>query len=809
MNKTHQKNEGLVINHQPKISRALLLLAYFLATAAVHAEDGVPFPGPAISATKLQNLTLGNNTLTASFARDGGRLRLATLESPLNGLDLSWGDSNLFTIFLTGSDQPLASSAMKLTSGPEAVELAGAADAVRLSERLHGQALRAWFADETSGLNVQWTAVMTDGANYLRQELALTATRGPVNVDRIEVIRAALPSARMEGYTDGSPVVTDKMFLGIEHPMAKNSVKTPGLWTPVEMQARQFDIPVNEVATGEVTVRFDYQSGRHRIDVSRVSLVGADGKKLAEDVHDGFSGLAVNRNEYQIPVRVGLSSATLRVELGGKTPHETDSFGKITVTGARIAGGSEVVCALPRQCALLPGAEWKVSSGIGVFPEGQLRRAFLCYLERERAHPYRQYWHYNSWYDLNINSSENSDPLKRMTEAQCLEVIRAFGHELHEKRGVGLNGFVWDDGWDDWNSLWNFHAGFPNGFAKLKQEAAKQGAGMGAWLSPWGGYGGSHDRRVKFGREHGYEINGGGFSLGGEKYFSAFRDVCLKMVRDYNQNYFKFDGIGDGMYATGAPAKIAPDLDGLTLLVGELRRANPDVFINCTVGTWASPYWTWFADSVWRQGADCEFIGEGNDRERWITYRDERLYARFAKPSPLYPLNSMMYHGLLVSPLERGARMPSPSQNFASYRHELLMSVGCGSDLGELYVTPSLMTPAAWDLLADGLRWARAHRDILRDTHWIGGNPVDGIYGFAAWHPQKGGTIVLRNPTGKEQTFVLDPQKVFELPAGAPQDCQFNLAFSLKPETRRASTAQPLALTLLPFDVQVWEAVAE
>ena len=36
---------------------------------------------------------------------------------------------------------------------------------------------------------------------------------------------------------------------------------------------------------------------------------------------------------------------------------------------------------------------------IGVAPKDQLRRAFLYYLERERAHPYRPYLHYNSWYD--------------------------------------------------------------------------------------------------------------------------------------------------------------------------------------------------------------------------------------------------------------------------------------------------------------------------------------------------------------------------------------------------------------------------
>ena len=778
-----------------------------LISATGFTEDGVPFPGPAISRTKERGLTIGNNTLTATFDLTGSKLRLATLRSTLNGLDSAWSDPNLFTIYLTGDVKPLKSSAMKLVNGPEEVARRAIPGAARLSDRLTGRELHATFEDEATSLRVEWAAIMTDGANYLRQEIKLHATRGPVDVDHIEMIRADLPGAKVTGYTDGSPITTDKLFLGVEHPMAKNWISDSG-WTPTEMQARQFDVPLTGISAGEVQIRFDYQKGPHRIDVAKVALVYAAGKTLAEDVHDGHSGIAVAKNTYRLAVPAGTAGTAVRVTLGGAVI-ETDSWGKITVTGAKVAASAAVVCALPRQCALETGAVWTVSSGIGVYPSGQLRRAFLYYLERERAHPYRQYWHYNSWYDLNIDRNDNPDPLKRMTEAQCLDVIRAFGTELHDKRGVGLNGFVWDDGWDDWNSLWGFHAGFPNGFTRLKEEAAKQGAGMGAWLSPWGGYGGSHSMRVKFGYEHGYETNPGGFSLGGPKYYAAFRDVCLKMIRDYNQNYFKFDGIGGGMYATGAPASIAPDLDGLVRVLGELRRANPDVFINCTVGTWASPYWTWFADSVWRQGADCDYTGEGNARERWITYRDERLYSRFAKPSPLYPLNSIMYHGLLVGPRSTPGAMPKPAQNIDSYRHEVLMSVACGSGLGELYVTPLLMTSEAWDILAGALKWNRAHRDILRDAHWVGGHPVKEVYGYAAWHPQQGGTIVLRNPTGKEQTFLLNPQQIFELPVGVSQRYKLMPVLCAKAEPLHTSAAQPVTLTLQPFEVLVMEATAE
>jgi hypothetical protein len=666
-----------------------------------HAQDTVVYPGPTISPTKTTasdgQWVIGNEAIAATFLRDSGSLRLASLRSDSNGFDLKWSDSALFSIVLVGNAKPLTSGTMKLAGDPHVVALTGNPGAVRLSDRLNGQSLRATFSDESSGLSVEWAAIMRDGANYLRQELTLRAGRGPMAIERIEMVHASIAGAGTTGPYDGMPIVTDKLFLGIEHPMARS----------------------------------------------------------------------------------------------------------------RISAASEVQCWLPRRCELKPGSAWTVSSGIGVYPPGQLRRAFLHYLERERAHPYRQYWHYNSWYDLNIGRNDNPDPLRRMTEAQCLGVIGEFGRELHDRRGVGLDGFVWDDGWDDWNTLWQFHAGFPHGFTKLKESAAQQGAGMGAWLSPWGGYGGSHQMRVKFGRQHGYETNAQGFSLAGDKYYAAFRDTCLKMIRDCNQNYFKFDGIGGGTWATGAPESIAADLDGLVCVLGELRLANPDVFINCTVGTWPSPYWTFFADSIWRGGEDFSRAGDGNAREQWITYRDGVIFGRFARPSRLYPLNSLMYHGLLVTPHAGPAIMPAPAQNIDSYRHEVLMSVACGSGLGELYVTPSLMTPEAWDILAAGLKWSRSHRDILCDAHWVGGKPGSEVYGYAAWHPTKGGTVVLRNATSKPQTFVFQVEQVFELPVAASHRYALKTALGSKGPELHVAVGKPATLTFAPFEVRVYEAAAE
>jgi len=64
------------------------------------------------------------------------------------------------------------------------------------------------------------------------------------------------------------------------------------------------------------------------------------------------------------------------------------------------AEDGHVTCRLKRGTVLKAGAALEQTAVIGVTPEGQRRRGFLYYLERERAHPYRPFLHYNSWYDI-------------------------------------------------------------------------------------------------------------------------------------------------------------------------------------------------------------------------------------------------------------------------------------------------------------------------------------------------------------------------------------------------------------------------
>ena len=184
-------------------------------------------------------------------------------------------------------------------------------------------------------------------------------------------------------------------------------------------------------------------------------------------------------------------------------------------------------------------------------------------------------------------------------------------------------------------------------------------------------------------------------------------------------------------------------------LTGELREENPELFISATVGTWASPFWTLYADSIWRQGGDTGFHGPGNGRQQWITYRDMFCYRCIVQWGPLYPLNSLMLHGPCIGERTNPARMDRDEKSVAD---EIWTFFGSGTNLQELYISPHLLTPTMWDELAAAAKWSRANTDVLVDTHWIGGDPGAGdVYGWASWQP-RGGIVVLRNPSDKPGT---------------------------------------------------------
>jgi len=441
-----------------------------------------------------------------------------------------------------------------------------------------------------------------------------------------------------------------------------------------------------------------------------------------------------------------------------------------------------------RSLPLQRGKSVTYSAAIGTTRPGQLRRDFEAYLEDQRAHPYRTFLHYNSWYDIGYFTPYTAD--------QALGRINDFCRELVEKRGVKLDSFLFDDGWDDRSGSWNFSKDFPNGFAPLRDAAAKCGAAPGIWLSPWGGYGKPKQERIQAGSKL-YETIDGGFALSGPRYYRRFHEVSLGLVTSQGVNQFKFDGTGNaGKVISGS--EFDSDFDAAIALISDLRAAKPDLFVNLTTGTYPSPAWLRYADTIWRDGDDHNFAGVGSWRQRWITYRDQQTYENVVLGGPLFPINSLMLHGIIYA--RHATHLDSdPGDDFSSEVHDYF---GTGTELQEMYITPSLLTSANWDVLADAARWSRRNAEVLKDTHWIGGDPGRlEIYGWAAWGPGKS-IVTLRNPDAKPQSYLLDLSRALELPSGTPR------TYSVKPVWPRGAlvprlvrAGRPERIELAPFEV--------
>lgn len=440
---------------------------------------------------------------------------------------------------------------------------------------------------------------------------------------------------------------------------------------------------------------------------------------------------------------------------------------------------------LPRSVPLRAQAPLTVSGVLGATRPGQLRRDFLAYVEAERARPYRPFLHYNSWYDIGY--------FTRYTQDECVARIHAFGQALERRRGVKLQSFLFDDGWDEPDRLWHFNSGFPQGFAPLKAAAQQYGAAPGAWLSPWGGYGKPREQRLASARAAGYEIDDDGLALSGPKYYELFRDVVERFIRTGGVNQFKIDGTGSAAHVFAGSA-FGSDFEAAIALIADMRRLEPGIFVNLTTGTYPSPFWLRSCDSIWRGGEDHDFAGVGTHRQKWITYRDADTYAGIVVQGPLYPLNSLMLHGLIFAQHAKHLN-DDPHGDFAA---EVQSYFGSGTQLQEMYCSPHLLSEPNWDRIARWARWSAANADVLRDTHWIGGNPerLD-VYGWAAWSPRKG-ILTLRNPGARRQEFALDPAGAFELPQDAPRRYRTNRGL--------LEAGKPQLFTLEPFEVRTVEA---
>jgi hypothetical protein len=182
-------------------------------------------------------------------------------------------------------------------------------------------------------------------------------------------------------------------------------------------------------------------------------------------------------------------------------------------------------------------------------------------------------------------------------------------------------------------------------------------------------------------------------------------------------------------------------------------------------------------------------------------------YENIVSKAPLYPLNSLMLHGICIAKNGNPSEMNNTTDDI---RNEIHSYFGSGTGIQELYISWNLLNAEVWDIIAESILWSRAKKNILADTHWIGGDPAKGeVYGWAAWSNNKG-TLTLRNPSDKSATIQIDIAAAFELPANAAT--RYMLKSPWKADASKPGinsvAGKSIAIELQPFEVLTFDASA-
>ncbi len=150
-------------------------------------------------------------------------------------------------------------------------------------------------------------------------------------------------------------------------------------------------------------------------------------------------------------------------------------------------------------------------------------------------------------------------------------------------------------------------------------------------------------------RDHGYETVGDMLCVAGKNYSALLRERIGDFVGKDGVAYFKWDGIQFSCSEPnhGHPVDVYSRravLQSVAAMCLTARERNPNVFLNITSGTWMSPWWVQYANTIWMQGADYGFadVPSISMRDGAITYRDFVLYKDWKLKDLWFPIANLM-----------------------------------------------------------------------------------------------------------------------------------------------------------------------
>lgn len=448
--------------------------------------------------------------------------------------------------------------------------------------------------------------------------------------------------------------------------------------------------------------------------------------------------------------------------------------------------------------------------------------AFFDYINRTRVRPLRLQVQYNTWFDQGRGVRK---------ETFTNSVAKLYDELVQQRGNQPLSMHVIDDGWQDvgasWSdNVWKVNNKFDPDFATSLNAVRSAGSKLGLWLSPGCLFGASG--QVGKLRAQGFEGLDNWMSMAGPKYMQLLEDRMVELTKQ-GVGFFKLDGVFGHLNlrnfelhgATyGLPEMPQLELDGFTAgdprlndskydelkiyylsagterlmqLFARLAKENPDIYIIISNGAYLSPWWLGSVDAIWMINAGD--AAGGSSRTGELTYRDGVYHEIWAEQHTQFPLCSIFNHE---------PKKTTTGESKDEFRRYLYMHLSRGTGFIELYIKPFVLQPGDWDVISEGLQWAREIFPTFARARMHGGNPnANEVYGYTAWNELQG-YITLHNPSTEMKTYSVQLDRAFGL---VPGSGPFLITSPIEDSTRglpeSCGLGDPLAFELKPREIRV------
>ena len=136
-----------------------------------------------VQAAKVQavhqgdSISLSNDAISATWSVRNGSLQWQSLVNHLTRTSLPLSPS-VFAL-LPKEGPVLPSSDFKIVAAPVIEDALVSKDSSKAADRLPGRQVRIELEDPSATIHVTWTAILREGANYVRQEITIHAEQEP------------------------------------------------------------------------------------------------------------------------------------------------------------------------------------------------------------------------------------------------------------------------------------------------------------------------------------------------------------------------------------------------------------------------------------------------------------------------------------------------------------------------------------------------------------------------------------------------------------------------------------------------------